>query len=92
VMLPLIAADVAGGKGRYNLCIGFFGLAAGVGATLSTAVAGFVADKFGVNTSFFGLAAAGALAVALVWLAMPETRDAAANDEAAKEKEATPAA
>ena len=92
VMLPLIAADVAGGKGRYNLCIGFFGLAAGVGATLSTAIAGFVADKFGVNTSFFGLAAAGALAVALVWLAMPETRDAAANEEAAKEKEATPAA
>jgi MFS family permease len=91
VMLPLIAADVAGGKGRYNLCIGFFGLAAGIGATLSTAVAGFVADKFGVNTSFFGLAAAGALAVALVWLAMPETRDAAANDEAAKNKEATPA-
>jgi len=91
VMLPLIAADVAGGKGRYNLCIGFFGLAAGVGATLSTAIAGFVADKFGVNTSFFGLAAAGALAVALVWLAMPETRDAAANDEAVKEKEATPA-
>jgi MFS family permease len=90
VMLPLIAADVAGGKGRYNLCIGFFGLAAGVGATLSTAIAGFVADKLGVNTSFFGLAAAGALAVALVWLAMPETRDAAANDEAAKEKEATP--
>ncbi|AME24767.1 MAG: MFS transporter [Pseudomonadota bacterium] len=94
VMLPLIAADVAGGKGRYNLCIGFFGLAAGIGATLSTAIAGFVADKFGVNTSFFGLAAAGALAVALVWLAMPETRDAAANDEAAKngkDKEATPA-
>jgi MFS family permease len=92
VMLPLIAADVAGGKGRYNLCIGFFGLAAGVGATLSTAIAGFVADKFGVNTSFFGLAAAGALAVGLVWLAMPETRDAAANEEAAKEKAATPAA
>ncbi|CAH2778431.1 MAG: Uncharacterized MFS-type transporter [Candidatus Burkholderia crenata] len=92
VMLPLIAADVAGGKGRYNLCIGFFGLAAGVGATLSTAIAGFVTDKFGVNTSFFGLAAAGTLAVALVWLAMPETRDAAANDEAAKQKEATPAA
>ncbi|MGV7241531.1 MFS transporter [uncultured Caballeronia sp.] len=94
VMLPLIAADVAGGKGRYNLCIGFFGLAAGIGATLSTAIAGFVADKFGVNTSFFGLAAAGALAVALVWLAMPETRDAAANEEAAKngkDKEATPA-
>ncbi|HDR8992876.1 TPA: MFS transporter [Burkholderia vietnamiensis] len=74
VMLPLIAADVAAGKGRYNLCIGLFGLAAGIGATLSTAVAGYVADHFGNAVSFFGLAAAGALAVLLVWLAMPETR------------------
>lgn len=74
VMLPLIAADVAGGRGHYNLTIGFFGLAAGVGATLSTAAAGFAADRFGTAMSFFGLAGAGALAVALVWLAMPETR------------------
>ncbi|MDE1184545.1 MFS transporter [Paraburkholderia sp.] len=82
VMLPLIAADVAGGKGRYNLCIGLFGLAAGIGATLSTAVAGFIADRFGNTVSFFGLAAAGALAVLLVWAAMPETRDAAEQEEA----------
>jgi len=75
VMLPLIAADVAGGKGRYNLCIGFFGLAAGIGATISTAAAGFAADRFGNAMSFFGLAGVGALAVMLVWIAMPETRD-----------------
>jgi len=74
VMLPLIAADVAGGKGRYNLCIGFFGLAAGIGATISTAAAGFAADRFGNTVSFFGLAGIGALAVLLVWVAMPETR------------------
>lgn len=80
VMLPLIAADVAGGKGRYNLCIGVFGLAAGIGATLSTALAGLVADHFGNGVSFIGLAAAGALAVLLVWLAMPETREADATD------------
>jgi MFS family permease len=92
VMLPLIAADVAGGKGRYNLCIGFFGLAAGIGATLSTAIAGFAADRFGVNTSFFGLATAGALAVLLVWLAMPETRDAAADELEAARKKAEPQA
>ncbi|CAH2802440.1 MAG: Uncharacterized MFS-type transporter [uncultured Caballeronia sp.] len=91
VMLPLIAADVAGSKGRYNLCIGFFGLAAGVGATLSTAIAGFVADKFGVNTSFFGLAAAGALAVALVWLAMPAPPRCRPT-KPPSHKEATPAA
>jgi len=75
VMLPLIAADVAGGKGRYNLCIGLFGLAAGIGATLSTAAAGFIADRFSNTVSFFGLAAAGALAVLLLWAAMPETRE-----------------
>ncbi|CAH2788910.1 MAG: Uncharacterized MFS-type transporter [uncultured Paraburkholderia sp.] len=80
VMLPLVAADVAGGKGRYNLCIGLFGLAAGIGATLSTTAAGFIADHFGNAVAFFGLAAAGALAVLLVWAAMPETRDAAAKE------------
>jgi MFS family permease len=84
VMLPLIAADVAGGKGRYNLCIGLFGLAAGIGATLSTTLAGFAADHFGNATSFFGLAGAGALAVLLVWLAMPETRDASPQDPPAE--------
>ncbi|KDR26879.1 MULTISPECIES: MFS transporter [Caballeronia] len=86
VMLPLIAADVAGGRGHYNLTIGFFGLAAGVGATLSTAAAGFAADRFGTAMSFFGLAGAGALAVLMVWLAMPETRIA----NAVKEDEAEP--
>lgn len=83
VMLPLIAADVAGGKGRYNLCIGVFGLAAGIGATLSTALAGLVADRFGNAVSFMGLAGAGALAVLLVWLAMPETRESDTADASA---------
>ncbi len=76
VMLPLIAVDVGGDKGRYNLCIGVFGLAAGIGATLSTSIAGFIADRLGATFSFLGLAMAGALAVLLVWTAMPETRDA----------------
>ena len=75
VMLPLIAADVAGDKGHYNLCIGLFGLTAGIGATLSTLVAGFIADHFGNAISFVVLAVAGALAVLLVWAALPETRD-----------------
>ncbi|WP_321876240.1 MFS transporter [Paraburkholderia bannensis] len=87
VMLPLIAADVAGGKGRYNLCIGLFGLSAGIGATLSTALAGFIADHFGNTVSFLGLAAAGAAAVVMVWLVMPETRDAL-EEETASDKAA----
>jgi MFS family permease len=81
VMLPLIAADVAGDKGRYNLCIGLFGLAAGIGATLSTATAGFIADHLGNTVSFMCLAAAGLAAVLLVWFAMPETREALGEEE-----------
>ena len=88
VMLPLIAADVAGGKGRYNLCIGLFGLAAGIGATLSTALAGFIADHVGNTVSFICLAAAGLAAVLLVWFAMPETREAL-EDEAESPSAAT---
>ncbi len=52
VMLPLIAVDVGGDKGRYNLCIGIFGLAAGIGATLSTSIAGFVADPLRQHGQF----------------------------------------
>jgi MFS family permease len=87
VMLPLIAADVAGGKGHYNLCIGFFGLTAGIGATLSTLLAGFIADRFGNTVSFLCLAAAGLLAVLLVWAALPETRDAPEPDAQAGDAE-----
>ncbi len=37
VMLPLMAADLTRGTNRFNLCMGLFGLAAGLGATVSTA-------------------------------------------------------
>lgn len=87
VMLPLIAADVAGGKGHYNLCIGVFGLTAGIGATLSTLAAGFISDRFGNTISFMALAAAGALAVLLVWAALPETRDADEADSTEQSRE-----
>jgi len=91
VMLPLIAADVAGGKGRYNLCLGFFGLAAGLGATLSTTAAGFAADRFGNTVAFIGLAVCGALAVLLVWVALPETRENAPPDASPAQNPTSPA-
>jgi predicted MFS family arabinose efflux permease len=46
----------------------------GVGATFSTAVAGWIADGFGNPIAFMLLAAIGLAAAALVWVAMPETR------------------
>jgi MFS family permease len=74
VMLPLIADDVTRGLHKFNLCIGIFGLAAAGGATLSTTLAGWLADTAGDRVAFLGLVVAGLAGTALVWLAMPETR------------------
>ncbi len=73
VMLPLIAADVTRGKDRFNLCIGIFGLAVGIGATLSTSLAGWVASLAGERLAFAALAGAGMAGLALLAAAMPET-------------------
>ncbi len=72
VMLPLIAADLTRGTGRFNLCMGFFGLAIGVGASFSTTLAGFVADR-SVSLSFLILALAGLTSVLMVWLLFGDT-------------------
>jgi MFS family permease len=76
VMTPLIASDLSGPGGRFNLRMGIFGLAVGLGATMSTTLAGVVAVTYGTDAAFQVLAAAGAAAVAVVVLAMPETRSA----------------
>ncbi len=72
VMLPLITADLTRGTGRFNLCMGFFGLAVGIGASFSTTLAGFVADR-SVSLSFLMLAVAGAACVLMVWLLFGDT-------------------
>ena len=72
VLMPLVAADLAGRLGAFNLCMGLFGLAGGVGATLSTLLAGAAADAYGLRLALLGLGVAGLLATALVAI-MPET-------------------
>jgi MFS family permease len=74
VLVPLVTSDIAGRSGRFNLSLGFIGLAIGSGATASTGLAGWIADRFGTPTAFTFLAAMGLIAVLLVWSAMPETR------------------
>jgi predicted MFS family arabinose efflux permease len=77
VMVPLIVADIAFGSGHFNLAQGIVGTATGIGASLSTVLAGYVSDKFGSAIAFTGLAGVAAVGLALVWLAMPETRRSA---------------
>ncbi len=74
VLLPLIAADLTRGTGRFNLCMGAIGLGVGVGATLSTAMAGGIAGRYGNSLAFLSLTLAGTIAVLMVVLTMPETR------------------
>jgi predicted MFS family arabinose efflux permease len=78
VMVPLIVADVACGSGHFNLAQGIVGTATGIGASLSTVLAGYASDKFGSSVAFTGLAAVAALGLAMIWLVMPETRRATA--------------
>lgn len=74
VMVPLIVADVAFGSGHFNLALGVVGTATGIGASLSTILAGYVSDTWGSSTAFVGLSCVAALGLTIIWLFMPETR------------------
>jgi MFS family permease len=74
VLVPLVVADVTRGTGHFNLALGIVGTAIGVGATLSTTLAGWVSDHLGSNTAFLVLAAIAAAGLACIWALMPETR------------------
>src|ERR1700716_395517 len=74
VMVPLIVADIAFGSGHFNLAQGVVGTAIGVGASLSTVLAGYVSDRFGSGMAFTGLACIAGLGLVMIWLFMPETR------------------
>jgi MFS family permease len=71
VLVPLIAADITAGTGRFNLCMGVLGLAMGAAAACSTWAGGALADSSS-RMAFLALAAAGGLGVALA-AGMPET-------------------
>jgi MFS family permease len=77
IMVPLVTSDIAGRSGHFNLSLGFIGLAMGVGAMISTTLAGWIGDHFGDQAAFLALASVGLAATLLVWRAMPETRSPA---------------
>lgn len=72
----LIVADLTKGTGRYNLALGALSTSVGVGASLSTAVAGFVVAYHGYSSAFLFLGAIAAVAALVFWYLVPETRSA----------------
>jgi MFS family permease len=74
VMIPLIVADVAFGSGHFSFAQGVVGTATGIGASLSTVLAGYISDTFSSGTAFVGLASIATFGLTVIWLFMPETR------------------
>jgi hypothetical protein len=72
-LFPIIVADLMRGTGRYNIAQGAILTAQGIGAALSTTLAGVVVVHAGYSAAFLTLAGV-ALAGALVFFfGMPET-------------------
>ena len=80
VMVPLVVADLTRGTGHFNLGQGILGTAAGIGASLSAALAGYVTDRFGFGAAFGSLAIIALAGFTLVWFLMPETRPGKLNE------------
>ena len=74
VLTPLIAADISGNGGRFNLRMGIIGLSIGGAAALSTGIGGWIASELGADTAFWALALVGMCAVLAALFVMPETR------------------
>jgi predicted MFS family arabinose efflux permease len=81
VLVPLVVADVTRRTGHFNLALGVTGTAIGLGASLSTALAGYVSDHFGSETAFVVLAVIAAGGLACIWAMMPETRPEETDEE-----------
>ena len=80
-LFPLVVADLTRGTGRFNVSQGAITTAQGVGASLSTTLAGVIVVKAGYSAAFLALAGVAAVAFCLYLFAMPETgrREAAAG-------------
>src|ERR1700731_4089670 len=74
-LFPLIVADLTRGTGRFNLAQGAVITAQGIGAALSTSLAGLVVVHAGFSAAFLVLAGIAASGFLLYCFGMPETRD-----------------
>jgi MFS family permease len=83
-LFPLVVKDLTQGTGRFNVSLGALTTMFGVGAALSSSLAGVVVQQAGYNAAFLTLAAVAALALLLLMLAMPETLRSPAPERASQ--------
>jgi MFS family permease len=73
VLTPLVVADFTRGAGRYNFALGAVTTAQGIGASLSGLASGVIVDRLGFSAAFLECAAAATVALAALWLFVPES-------------------
>ncbi|MDA9403820.1 MFS transporter [Bradyrhizobium sp. CCBAU 45389] len=76
-IFPVIVADLMRNTGRFNIAQGAVITAQGIGAALSTALAGFVVVGAGYSAAFITLGLIAAIGAVICLLALPETRHGA---------------
>lgn len=73
VLFFVVVEDLTRGTGRYNLAIGLTSAAWGLGAAMSNAIAGYVAELLGYNAAFVMLSVCAAAAFVLFLFGMRES-------------------
>jgi MFS family permease len=81
VLVPLVVADLSRDTGHFNLAQGAVGCAVGIGASISTTLAGYVTDRFDSATAFLLMSAIGLVGFAVVAFVMTETRQGEEDEE-----------
>jgi MFS family permease len=72
-LFPLVVADLTHGTGHFNVSQGAIATATGLGAALSTGVAGFIVVRAGYSAAFLFLATVAGVGLVLFTVMMPET-------------------
>jgi MFS family permease len=73
-VFPIVVADLMRGTGRFNVAQGAIITAQGMGAALSTTLAGLIVVRAGYSAAFVTLGGVAAIGAAVFFFAMPETR------------------
>ncbi|MHA3737747.1 MFS transporter [Pseudomonas sp. Eth.TT006] len=79
-LFPVVVKDLTQGTGHFNISLGALSTVFGLGAALSSSVAGIVVQEAGYSAAFLTLAGIAGVALVLLLLAVPETSQKTAND------------
>lgn len=89
-LFAIMVADLTRGSGRFNVAFGAATMVQGIGATLSPALAGAIDQATSYTTAMLALTAIAVFALALLVIAVPETRPSADEPPEVTDTRVTP--